>query len=212
MVDLPRLWLVRHGETEWAREGRHTSRTDVTLTEAGRAEARALASVLGSHSFERIVSSPRSRARETARLAGFGDRLEIDDDLAEWDYGTDEGLTTAEIRERTRGWTIWDQGPHGGETAAQVAARADRIVARARQIGGDTLAFAHGHILRVVAARWLGQPPSSGRFYLLSVSTLSVLGWEHGEPVIERWNEAAAGGAASGKPALGEVAGGEPPG
>ena len=185
----PHLWLVRHGETEWARLGRHTSRTDVPLTELGRAQAAAVARKLEGLAFALVLSSPRSRALETARLAGFADRVELTDDLVEWDYGSDEGRTTAEIREDRPGWTVWRDGPAGGETADEVAARVDRVIARARAADGDALVFAHGHVLRVLAARWIEQPPTEGRLFALSTATVSELGWEREQPVIERWNE-----------------------
>lgn len=190
----PSTWLVRHGETEWARLGKHTGRTDVPLTELGRQQAGAVARRLAGHPFERVLSSPLSRALDTARLAGFADRVETDEDLLEWDYGRDEGLTTVEIRSGPGGrpgWTVWTQGPAAGETADQVAARVDRVIARARAGAGDTLVFAHGHVLRVLAARWIGQPPVEGRLFALSTATVSVLGWEREQPVIQRWNDVA---------------------
>jgi probable phosphoglycerate mutase len=189
-VDQPRLWLVRHGETEWSRSGQHTSRTDIPLTDLGRAQATGVAHKLVGHDFALVLSSPKVRALETARLAGFGDRVETTEDLLEWDYGADEGRTTADIRADRPGWTIWSDGPLGGETAAEVAARIDRVIARVRRADGDTLAFAHGHVLRVLAARWIGEPPSSGRSFELGTATVSVLGWERETPTIERWNEA----------------------
>jgi probable phosphoglycerate mutase len=188
-----RIWLVRHGETEWARLGRHTGRTDIPLTERGRDEARSLAARLAHRSFALVLSSPLSRALETARLAGFADRVETTDDLLEWDYGADEGRTTAEIRADRPGWTIWRDGPRDGETIREVARRLDRVVTRARGLpdGADTLVFAHGHALRILAARWLGVTPSHGRLFALSTATLSILGWEREQPVIERWNDTA---------------------
>lgn len=188
-VQRPRLWLVRHGETQWATQGRHTGRTDVPLTGDGADQARALGGRLAGHPFARVLSSPRSRALETARLAGFGRQVEVDDDLAEWDYGADEGRTTAAIQEDRPGWSIWRDGPRGGETIDQVAARADRVIARVRTTDGNALAFAHGHLLRILAARWLGLPPQDGRLFLLEPATISVLGWERDTAVIERWNQ-----------------------
>lgn len=185
----PRLWLVRHGETDWARLGRHTGRTDIPLTERGRAEAAALATRLAGREFGQVLSSPLSRALETAKLAGFGDRVETTDDLLEWDYGADEGRTTPEIRRERPGWTIWRDGPKDGETGAGVAARVDRVIARVRAGSGDTLVFAHGHVLRALAARWLDEPPSKGRLFALSTATLSILGWEREQAVVERWND-----------------------
>ena len=136
-----------------------------------------------------MLSSPLSRALETARLAGFGARVETTEDLLEWDYGADEGRTTPEIRGDRPGWTIWRDGPKDGETIDQVAARVERVIARVRALDGDALVFAHGHVLRVLAARWLGEPPTEGRLFALSTATLSVLGWERETAVIERWNE-----------------------
>jgi probable phosphoglycerate mutase len=189
-VQRPRMWLVRHGETEWSRLGRHTGLTDVPLTEAGRTQATAVARKLAGHEFALVLASPLARAFETARLAGFGDRVEATDDLLEWDYGADEGRTTDDIRKDRSGWTVWRDGPRDGETAAQVAARVDRVIARARAASGDVLAVAHGHVLRVLAARWLGEPPTEGRLYELGTATVSVLGWERETATIERWNEA----------------------
>jgi probable phosphoglycerate mutase len=186
------VWLARHGETEWSSLGRHTGRTDVPLTGPGREQARQLGERLQSRPFALVLSSPLSRAAETARLAGFGDRLVLDPDLQEWDYGEHEGRRTDEIREDYPGWTIW-RGPWpGGEQIDEVAARADRVVERLRAVDGDVLVFAHGHLLRILAARWLGLPPQSGGMLALSTATISLLGWERGLPVIERWNETCA--------------------
>jgi broad specificity phosphatase PhoE len=183
------VWLVRHGETAWARLGRHTGRTDVPLTATGRDQARALGADLAGHPFALVLTSPLSRAADTAKLAGFAAAV-ADDDLREWDYGALEGRTTAEIRADYPGWTIW-RGPWPeGETIDQVAARADRAIARVRATVGDTLVVAHGHLLRVLAGRWLGLPASSGGLFALGTATVSVLGWEHETPVIEAWNEA----------------------
>lgn len=182
-------WLVRHGETEWARLGRHTSRTDVPLTLTGEHQARALGASLAGHPFALVLTSPLSRAARTARLAGFETAL-VDPDLREWDYGDLEGRTTAEIRADRPDWSIW-RGPWpDGESIDAVAARADRLVRRIRDANGDTLVFAHGHLLRVLAARWLGLTPDSGGLFALGTATISVLGWEHDLPVVEAWNEA----------------------
>ncbi len=187
----PNLWLVRHGETEWARLGRHTGRTDIPLTERGRAQASAVAAKLTGATFAEVISSPLSRALETARLAGFAERVTTDPDLLEWDYGKLEGLTSAEIREELPSWTIWRGTVPGGEAPEAVGARVDRFIARVRaDATGDVLAFAHGHLLRVLAARWLGRPPQDGGMFALSTATVSVLGWEHEAPVVLRWNEA----------------------
>jgi len=183
------LWLARHGETDWSRSGQHTSRTDLPLTEIGRTQAMALGARLRDRPFALVLTSPLMRAADTARIAGFGDVLAVDDDLREWDYGEFEGRKTDEIRVQFPGWSIW-RGPWpGGETIDQVAARADRVVARVRAIDGDVLAFSHGHLLRVLAARWLGHEPEAGDMLALSTGSISVLGWEREEPVIERWNE-----------------------
>ncbi len=181
------VWLVRHGETEWSRDGRHTSTTDLPLTDVGRAAAEGLRERLAAERFALVLTSPRQRARETARLAGHG-AATVDDDLAEWDYGDLEGRTTVAIRETCPGWTIW-QGPvPGGENASQVAERLDRVVARCRDTDGRVLLFGHGHSLRALAARWLGLPVTDGRLLRLDTSTVSVLGWERETAVLLRWN------------------------
>jgi probable phosphoglycerate mutase len=185
----PRLWLVRHGETEWSRLGRHTGLTDIRLTDLGQAQALATARALDGQAYAAVWSSPLSRALETARIAGFGDRVRTTDDLLEWDYGADEGRTTPEIRAERPGWTIWTDGPLDGETAAGVEARVERVIDRARAERGDTLCFAHGHVLRILAARWLGLRAVEGRRFALSTATISILGWEREAPVIERWND-----------------------
>lgn len=184
-----RIFLVRHGQTEWSRTGRHTGRTDVPLEPEGRAEAEAAGAMLAGHDFALVLTSPMQRAADTCRLAGFGDRAEESSDLLEWDYGEYEGRTSAEIRSESPGWTLWTRGVPGGETAANVGRRADRVVARARATTGDTLCFAHGHVLRVMAARWTGLPPAGGRLLLLDAGSVSVLGWERETPVVVRWNE-----------------------
>lgn len=181
------LWLVRHGATEWSSNGRHTSVTDLPLLPDGVETAVALGARLAGVGFGLVLTSPRTRARRTAELAGFTD-AEVTDDLAEWAYGDYEGLTTPQIRESVPGWTVWSHPSPGGETGAQVAARLDRVVARAREAGGRTLVFAHGHSLRVLAARWLGLPPEDGRLLRLDTATLSVLGFERETPVVLRWN------------------------
>jgi probable phosphoglycerate mutase len=187
----PRAWLVRHGETEWSKSGRHTGMTDVPLTPVGREQARGIAQRLDGRDFAVVLASPLSRALETARLAGFGDQVELDEDLREWDYGEYEGITTPQIRETVPGWTVWRHGVPGGETAAQVAERVDRVVKRLQAADGDVLVFGHGHLLRVLAARWLGLEVADGRRFALHTSTLSVLGWERETPVLERWNDIA---------------------
>ena len=183
----PQLWLVRHGETEWSAAGRHTSTTDLPLTASGEATASALRPVLAGRTFTHVLSSPRLRARRTAELAGFAD-AEVDDDLAEWDYGRYEGITTPQIRETVPDWTIWTGEVPDGETSAQVAARLDRVVERVRASEGTTLVFAHGHSLRVLVARWLGLDVAEGRHFQLDTATLSKLGDDRGQSVVLEWN------------------------
>jgi probable phosphoglycerate mutase len=185
------IYLVRHGETEWSRSGRHTGRTDIPLTDLGRAQARAIGQRLAGHRFALVLTSPRSRAAETARLAGYRD-VPPDADLAEWDYGAFEGRTTDEIRHELPDWSIWTGPWHAGESAREVGARADRVLARCLDpaVDGDSLLFSHGHVLRVLAARWLGQSTRHGAHLALSTATLSILGWERSNRVIETWNEA----------------------
>ena len=185
------VWLARHGETEWSRDGRHTGVTEVPLTELGRLQAGALRTRLADHRFALVLGSPRSRATETARLAGFGHVAAPDPDLAEWDYGDLEGRRTAEIVADFPGWTIWTGPWPGGETAQQVSDRADRVIARclAPEVDGDALLFGHGHMLRVLAARWLELPGDSGGMFGLSTGSVSVLGWERDRRIVESWNE-----------------------
>lgn len=191
----PVVWLARHGETEWSRALRHTGRTDLPLTAAGEREARLLRKPLAAVSFDRVLSSPLSRARETCALAGLGGRAELRDDLLEWDYGDYEGRTSADIRRDRPGWLLWRDGCPNGESAADVGTRADRIVAELLDTpapddgSGATIAvFAHGHLLRVLCARWLDLPPADGKLFGLGTGTLSRLGWEHDYRVIQRWN------------------------
>ena len=181
------LWLVRHGETEWSASGRHTSRTDLDLTEAGVEAARSVAVKLRGASFALVLSSPLLRARRTAELAGAGSP-ELVEDLREWDYGDDEGLTTAQIRESRPGWTVWRDGPQGGETCAEVGARADRVIELVRTVDGPVLAFSHGHFSRVLGARWLGLEVTDGAHLTLSTASVSVLGWERDTPAVLHWN------------------------
>jgi probable phosphoglycerate mutase len=181
--------VVRHGATEWSVGGRHTGLTDVPLTEDGRAQARAVSRILraeGLDPFRQVLTSPLRRAAETCALAGYDGAP--DPDLVEWDYGAYEGLTSAEIRQGRPGWTLWDEGVPEGERCAEVGRRADRVIERVRGTDGDALCVAHGHVLRVVAARWLGLPPVAGRLLRLGTGTVSVLGWELDRPVIELWN------------------------
>jgi broad specificity phosphatase PhoE len=187
VTDSSELWIVRHGETEWSRDGRHTSTTDIGLTPEGEEVARSLEARLADADIDLALTSPRARARRTAELAGFPDP-QVDDDLVEWDYGDYEGLTTPEIRETVPGWTVWSQPCPGGETAEEVGRRLDRVVDRVQEHGGRVLVFSHGHASRVLAARWLGLPPTDGRHFVLGTATLSVLGWERESPAVLRWN------------------------
>jgi broad specificity phosphatase PhoE len=184
----PEVVLVRHGETEWSRAGKHTGRTDVPLTDTGREQASALAAALRGRDYALVLTSPLSRASETCRLAGFGDLARERADLREWDYGAYEGRTTAEIREERPDWSLWRDGVPNGETEADVGARADRVIAELRAAAGDAVVFAHGHLLRVLAARWLGLDPSAGRLLALDTATISVLGYERETAVVRRWN------------------------
>lgn len=188
-----RLVLVRHGETEWSKAGRHTSRTDVPLTEAGREQARRIGRALASRTFGRVVVSPMSRAQETARLAGFGDRIETLGELREYDYGIYEGRTRADILPEVPGWAVWSHPMIDGESLAALAARADRVIATLLPTGGDVLVISHGHFLRELAARWIEADPVEASRLELWTATISELGWEHENRVIEVWNAAPAG-------------------
>ncbi len=181
------VWLVRHGETEWSRDGRHTSTTDLALTPKGEEQARTLRERLAGTTFDRVVTSPLQRAVVTARLAGF-DSAEVDADLHEWRYGDYEGVSTPDIRETVPGWTVWSHPSPGGETGEQVAARCDRVIARCRERGGRTLLVAHGHLLRVLSARWVDEPYGFGRHLQLDTATVSALGDDRGSPVVKCWN------------------------
>ena len=183
------LVLLRHGQTEWTISRQHTGRTDIALTDAGRDEARAAGERLSGMSFERVVTSPLGRAVETCALAGFGDGAETDEALLEWDYGDYEGLTTAEIQETNLEWSLFDDGCPGGEGATEVGARVDPLVEAARIGEGNWLFVAHGHVLRVVGARWVGLPPEDGVILNLGTAAICVLGFEHDRPVITHWNE-----------------------
>jgi probable phosphoglycerate mutase len=181
------LWLVRHGETEWSRDHRHTSVTDLDLTEAGVEVAGELADRLAGEEFAQVLTSPRLRARRTAELTGFG-RAEVVEDLAEWAYGHYEGLTTTRIRESVPGWTVWTHPSPGGETPGRVAERLSRVVKRVESVEGRTLVFGHGHSLRALTALWLGLPVTDGRLFRLDTATVSALGHERECRVILRWN------------------------
>lgn len=182
-----RVWLVRHGETEWSRALRHTSTTDVPLTAEGERAALGLQLRLRGHEFAEVLRSPMGRAGRTAELAGFPE-AKIEPDLAEWAYGDYEGITTAEIRKTVPGWTIWTHPSPGGETAGEVAERLDRLVGRLRAAPGDVLVFGHGHSLRALAARWLGLEVAAGAWFRLDTGTVSQLGYERETPVLATWN------------------------
>jgi broad specificity phosphatase PhoE len=186
------LLLARHGETEWSANGRHTSRTDLPLTEAGRRRARGLASLLAGRSFSLVLTSPLRRAVETCELSGLGDHAQVRDDLHEWDYGDYEGLTMPEIRERRPDWSLWRDGCPNGETAADVGSRADRVIAEVRGTDGDAIVFGHGHALRVLGARWIDLEPQDGAKFTLGTGALCVLGYEHALPAVIHWNRAPA--------------------
>ena len=189
--ELTSIYLARHGETEWSLAGRHTGLTDIPLTARGERNARRLADCLLGIAFAKVLASPLKRAARTCELAGFGSVAELDRDLLEWNYGDYEGRTTKEIRVVRPDWDLFRDGCPGGESPAEVGARADRVVARARAVDGNVLLFSSGHFLRVLAARWLGLEPAAGRFFLLGAASLSALGYEHGlaEPVIRFWDD-----------------------
>jgi broad specificity phosphatase PhoE len=189
---LPLLYLGRHGETAWTLSGQHTGRTDLPLTENGERQARALGQRLQRVSFAKVLTSPSQRAVRTCEFAGFGAVAETDPDLAEWDYGEYEGRRTSEILAERPGWRLFRDGAPGGETFEQVGARADRVLARIRSIGGNVLVVSSAHFSRVVAARWLGLPITAGRYFYLNTASLSILGYEHDnldEPLVRLWND-----------------------
>jgi broad specificity phosphatase PhoE len=183
------VWLFRHGETEWSLTGQHTGRTDLPLTEKGKERARALGRHLAGKKFALVLSSPLVRALDTCKLAGYGDQVQLTDDLLEWNYGAYEGRRTVDIRKERPGWLLWQDGVPGGETAEQVGARARKVIERAAAAGGDVALFSHGHILRVLGASWLGLPPASGQLFALGTAAQSVLGYEHDYRVIDVWNQ-----------------------
>jgi broad specificity phosphatase PhoE len=182
------LWLIRHGETEWTLSGAHTSRTDIPLTDRGREHAQKLRQYLQDKIFSIVLTSPMGRARETCAIAGFGDVAQIDSDLNEWNYGIYEGRTTKEIQKEIPGWSIWTNPIIDGETMDQVAERANRVIARAAAKGGNVALFAHGHILRILAACWIQSPPIMGSRLALGTGAISTLGFEHETRVITMWN------------------------
>lgn len=195
---MPELWLIRHGETEWSTSRRHTGLTDIALTPRGVREAELVRRALGPHTFSLVLTSPLARARDTCVLAGFGDRAAVDDDLREWNYGVYDGRTTADIRRERPGWDIWRDGAPGGEAVEQVGARADRVIARALASPGHTALFAHAHLLRVLAARWIGLPAAGGSCFTLDTAAVSVLGHERERAVVQRWNDVSHLGARDG--------------
>ena len=187
------VFAIRHGETAWSLSGQHTGTTDIPLTDNGRRLAERLRPALACETFALVLTSPLARARETCALAGLGDRAVVDPDLVEWNYGRYEGLTPEQIHAVAPGWLIFRDGSPGGESPDQVGARVDRVIGRARGTDGDVALFAHGHVLRVLAARWLGLPPAGGQHFLLETGTLSVLGYYHDVPAVKVWNGPLAG-------------------
>lgn len=182
------IWLVRHGETAWSLSGAHTGRSDIDLTEEGRRQAAQLQCILREHSFSLVLSSPRHRAIETSRLAGFGEVVAVDENLAEWDYGVYEGRTTADIRKDSPGWSVWTSTIEGGESLAEVGRRAQLVLERASAVRGNVLVFSHAHFLRILAACWIGLPPDAGRLLALNTASLSILGYERDTQVLRLWN------------------------
>jgi broad specificity phosphatase PhoE len=188
MPEIQKVYVIRHGETEWSLSGQHTGVTDIPLTENGRAVARRLQPILAQQSFQLVLTSPLSRARETCELAGLGARAVLDPDLKEWNYGEYEGLTPKQIHAKAPGWMIFRDGCPGGESPAQIGARVDRVIARVRVAKGDVALFAHGHVFRVLVARWIGFPPDAGQHFLLDTATLNVLGYYRDSPAVKIWN------------------------
>ena len=187
-VNHPLLSIVRHGATEWSVSGQHTGRTNIPLLPEGELQARATGKLLSDIDFSLVLCSPLERAQRTCELAGLREQAVLEDDLYEWDYGDYEGLTTAKIRETEPGWTIWNGPCPNGETIEQVSDRADRVIARVRAQSGNAIVFAHGHILRVLTARWCELAPIEGQRFVLDPATLSLLGWERETPAVLRWN------------------------
>lgn len=183
------VFVIRHGQTEWSAVGRHTGRTDLPLTETGRQQGEALAKMIADRRFESVLTSPLLRSRATCELAGLGDQAAVEPDLAELDYGEFEGLTTNEIRQRIPKWSIWTHPPDKGEHLDDLAIRADRVIARVRQVEGDVALFGHSHALRVLAARWLRLAPMAGSGFILETGAIGVLGWDREFPAVVRWND-----------------------
>lgn len=182
------VFIVRHGETEWSLSGQHTGTTDIPLTEHGRQVARLLRPILAKESFALALTSPLQRAQETCRLTGFGDMAKVEPDLVEWNYGRYEGLTPAQIHATAPGWLIFRDGCPGGEQPEEIGARVDRVIAKVRAVEGNVALFAHGHVFRVLAARWLGLPASAGQHFLLDTATMTILSYYRGIPAIKQWN------------------------
>jgi probable phosphoglycerate mutase len=187
-MPIQQVFLIRHGETEWSLSGQHTGITDIPLTENGRRVAKLLAPVLAKESFALVLTSPLERARKTCELASLAERAEVDHDLMEWNYGEYEGLTPKQIHAKKPGWMLFSDGCPGGESPEQVGARIDRVIARVRAVDGHVALFAHGHIFRVFAARWLGLPAAAGCHFLLDTATLNILSYYRGIPAVKRWN------------------------
>jgi probable phosphoglycerate mutase len=183
-----RLFVIRHGATEWSRSGQHTGHTDIPLLPDGEAQARATGELLADHEFALVLTSPLQRARRTCELVGLADQAQVEPNLIEWDYGDYEGITSAEIHQTVPGWTVWTGTVPGGESINDVAARADAVIERALAADGDTIVFAHGHILRLLTARWCELDPVEGRRFVLDPATLCVLGWEHESRAVLQWN------------------------
>lgn len=188
MPNPQQIWLIRHGETEWSRSGKHTGRTDVPLTEAGKQRGLALREILAKQDFALVLTSPLSRARETCQLAGLGGRAQVTNDLLEWNYGVFEGRTTPEIRQEIPGWSIWKTDVPSGESVEDVAVRASRVIEIASAQGGNVALFAHGHVLRILTACWLGLEPQAGRLFALDTGGIGILAYEHETRVIRAWN------------------------
>src|SRR5262245_8278880 len=189
MAEKDRVWLVRHGETEWSKSGQHTGRTDIPLTAEGVRQGQALGRHLAGQRFALVLTSPLGRARETCRLAGFAHTAEVSDDLLEWNYGIYEGRATAAVRTEQPGWSIWTTSVTEGESVEQVGERARRVIARVDTVDGDVALFAHAHVLRILAACWIGLPPIQGRHLTLGTASVSLLGYERETRVIQVWNQ-----------------------
>ena len=189
MAETHRIWLVRHGETEWSKSGQHTGRTDIPLTATGEEQGKALGRHLAGKEFALVLTSPLGRARETCRLAGFDAAAQVSEDLLEWNYGIYEGRTTADVRAKQPGWSIWTTPVPQGETVEQVGERARRVIERADAVAGDVALFAHAHVLRILGACWIGLPALHGRTLALGTASISVLGYERETRVIQVWNQ-----------------------